>query len=134
MTISEKSAQNKKVSAFDLRQIIILITILIAAAILTFELRRSIILNIRAKHFSKGHNNKRAVYIYRYIEILKKYSHVPVTKEIENIAAKAKFSNHTVDDDEIKKLIRCAKTIADEIYNSCSLFKKLYFKFIIVLK
>ena len=133
-TISEKPAQNKKGSAFDSWQIIILITILIAAAILTFELRRSIILNIRTKHFSKGHNNKRAVYIYRYIEILRKYSHVPVTKEIENIAAKAKFSNHTVDDDEIKKLISCAKTIADEIYNSCSLFKKLYFKFIIVLK
>lgn len=133
-TTLDKPAQNKKNSVPKLWQIIIMIAILIAAAILTLVLRRLIIVHIRAIHFSKGRNNKKAVYIYRYIEILKKYSRVPIPKEIKSIATKARFSNHTVENDEIKILTSFAKTFADEFFSNCSALKKIYYKFIVVLK
>ncbi|MCD8026682.1 MAG: hypothetical protein LUF33_07095 [Clostridiales bacterium] len=91
------------------------------------------ILYRRKRHFGTGLNNKRAVYIYRYILHLKKYSHTPIPKELESSALKARYSSHTVTHDEINALLSFANSIKDEILTCSALLKRLYYEYIVVI-
>ena len=60
---------------------------------------------MRNKHFLKGRNNNRAIYIYRHIESLGRFSNNVIPDEIKEIALKARFSSHTESLDELKTLM-----------------------------
>lgn len=122
--------ENKSLGAFGIAIIVIVILLLLIASVL---IRRKILLIIRDNHFSKGRNNSRAIYIYRHIESLGRFSNNVIPDEIKEIALKARFSSHTVSGDELKMLMSYHDDAEKELMRNSSKIKRLYFKFILVL-
>lgn len=129
-TAPEKSKQTN--NDFDTVNLIVLISIIIVLMLASIIIRRKIVLNKRNKHFSTGRINQKAIFIFRYLSKLMRYSHSAVPDEITDIATKAKFSNHTVDNDELKTLLDYTTEFEKEVLKNSSFVKKLYLKFIIV--
>ncbi len=110
-----------------------IIIVLILPAVISFIVRYRIYKNAIAKHFYKGKNNTRAIYIYRYIEKIRKLSHNVTPDDIIEIANKARFSNHRINDDEIKMMLSFVKDERKEFYRNCNKLKGLYYKYIVVI-
>ena len=110
---------------------------MIISAVLIFALavtiRCVLIRAIRRKRFSTGGRNKRAVYIYRYIERCAKYSKQNIPQEIYDIGAKASFSRHKVNESELRLLTEYAERSRGELYKNSSLIKRIYYVVIKVM-
>lgn len=130
MPTAETNKANNGFGAFNIAITVIIILLLLIAVVL---IRRKILLSIRQKHFSKGRNNSRAIYIYRHIESLGRFSNNVIPDEIKEIAQKARFSSHTISSDEIKKLIYYHDDAEKELLRNSTKIKRFYFKFILVL-
>jgi len=107
-----------------------------AACILIFTasilIRRIIIKNKREKHFGQRNTNKAAIYIWRYIMQLG--SNIEKQPEhIENLALKARFSQHILTCDERAIMLDYAKKYAEEIYSNQKSFNRLWLKYIMAL-
>lgn len=124
---------NSDINISPLALALLIVVGVLSAAILSVIIRRYVILHNRKNHFYKGRKNSQAVHIYRYIILLSKYAHIVITDEIENIATKARFSNHTVKKEELLVIRNFAESSSEEFMNTCSRLKKLYFKYIVVL-
>ena len=112
---------------------ITLVIIIIAVAVISVLVRRYFIIRLRKKHFYKGRNNTRVIYIYRYIELLDRFSRNIIPDEITEIAQKAKFSRHTVENHEVTTLITYSEDKQKQLLCNSSFFKRLYLKFIIAI-
>ncbi|MCI2113046.1 MAG: transglutaminase-like domain-containing protein [Ruminococcus sp.] len=130
MPTAETNKANNGFGAFNIAIIVIIVLLLLIASVL---IRRKILLSIRQKHFLKGRNNSRAIYIYRHIESLGRFSNNVIPDEIKEIALKARFSSHTISSDELKMLMSYHDDAEKELLRNSSKFKRLYFKFILVL-
>ena len=130
VTNNNSDKENTDYGAFKIAIIVIIILLVLLAAVL---IRRKILLVIRNNHFSKGRNNSRAIYIYRHIESLGRFSNNVIPDEIEEIALKARFSSHTVSTDELKMLLSYHDDAENELLRNSSKIKRFYFKFILVL-
>lgn len=106
------------------------IVVLAAAAVV---LRYKALTAINRRRFSSGGKNKRAVYIYRYIERCAKHSKQSVPRYIYDIGAKASFSRHKVSDAELRALWNYAEKSKSELYKDSSAVNRLYYKIIAVL-
>ena len=141
-TVTEKTPEmpsvtnnnpNKENNSFGAIQIVLSVIILLLLLIATVLIRRKILLSIRQKHFSKGRNNSRAIYIYRHIESLGRFSNNVIPDEIKEIALKARFSSHTISSDELKMLMSYHDDAEKELLRNNSKIKRFYYKFILVL-
>ena len=121
---------NNRLGAFNIALIVIIILLLLIATVL---IRRKILLLVRQNHFSKGRNNSRAIYIYRHIESLGRFSNNVIPDDIKEIALKARFSSHTISTDELKTLISYNDDAEKELLHNSSKIKRFYFKFILVI-
>lgn len=130
VTNNNSDKENTDYGAFKIAIIVIIILLVLLAAVL---IRRKILLVIRNNHFSKGRNNSRAIYIYRHIESLGRFSNNVIPDEIEEIALKARFSSHTVSTDELKILLSYHDDAENELLRNSSRIKRLYLKFIFVI-
>lgn len=130
MPTAETNKANNGFGAFNIAIIVIIVLLLLIASVL---IRRKILLSIRQKHFLKGRNNSRAIYIYRHIESLGRFSNNVIPDEIKEIALKARFSSHTISSDELKMLMSYHDDAEKELLRNSSKIKRLYFKFILVL-
>ncbi len=106
----------------------------VALALIAIFLRRNIIIKKRKQKFETGRNNKRAICIYKELKNLTKISHLLITDEVKSVYEKARFSNHTISDDELKIIEDAYYNSAEEIYNNLPRIKKLYYKFIKAIK
>ena len=130
VTNNNSAKKNTGYGAFEIAiAVIIVLMLLIAAALI----RRKILLLVRNNHFSRGRNNSRAIYIYRHIESLGRFSNNVIPDEIKEIALKARFSSHTISSDELKMLMSYHDDAEKELLRNSSKIKRLYFKFILVL-
>lgn len=130
MPTAETNKANNGFGAFNIAIIVIIVLLLLIASVL---IRRKILLSIRQKHFSKGRNNSRAIYIYRHIESLGRFSNNVIPDEIKEIALKARFSSHTVSSEELKMLMSYHDDAEKELLRNSSKIKRFYYKFILVL-
>ncbi len=130
MPTAETNKANNGFGAFNIAIIVIIVLLLLIAVVL---IRRKILLSIRQKLFSKGRNNSRAIYIYRHIESLGRFSNNVIPDEIKEIAQKARFSSHTISSDELKKLIYYHDDAEKELLRNSSKIKRFYFKFILAI-
>lgn len=107
----------------------VLIVIISAVLILTFAVTTRFVLirSVRRKRFNTGARNKRAVYIYRYIERCAKYSKKNIPQEIYDIGAKASFSRHKVKETELNALYNYADKLRNELYKNSNLLKRIYY-------
>lgn len=130
MPTAETNKANNGFGAFNIAIIVIIVLLLLIAVVL---IRRKILLSIRQKHFSKGRNNSRAIYIYRHIESLGRFSNNVIPDEIKEIAQKARFSSHTISSDELKMLMTYHDDAEKELLRNSSKIKRFYFKFILAI-
>lgn len=130
VTNNNSAKKNTGYGAFEIAIAVIIVLLLLIAAIL---IRRKILLLVRNNHFSKGRNNSRAIYIYRHIESLGRFSNNVIPDEIKEIALKARFSSHTISSDELKILMSYHDDAEKELLRNSSKIKRFYFKFILVL-
>lgn len=124
---------NNKSTDFGVLQIVFAVLGLILALILAVAIRCSVINRIRKNHFRTGKSNQRAIYIYRYIENINKFSNNITPDKVIEIAQKAKFSNHTITLEEIKILADFAEKAKNELYNNSSALMKIYLKYFEVI-
>lgn len=107
---------------------------IVALALIAIFSRRIIIIKKRKQRFETGRNNKRAICIYKELKNLTKISHILITDEVKSVYEKARFSNHTISDDELKIIENAYYNSIEEIYNNLPRIKKPYYKFIKVIK
>ena len=107
---------------------------IVALALIIIFSRRIIIIKKRKQRFETGRNNKRAIYIYKELKNLTKISHILITDEVKSVYEKARFSNHTISDDELKIIENAYYNSIEEIYNNLPRIKKPYYKFIKAIK
>lgn len=106
----------------------------VAIVLIVIFSRRNIILKKRKKSFETGKNNKRAICIYKELKNLTKISHILITDEVKSVYEKARFSNHTISDNELKIIESAYYNSVEEIYNNLPRIKKPYYKFIKAIK
>lgn len=107
---------------------------IVALALIAIFSRRIIIIKKRKQRFETGRNNKRAICIYKELKNLTKISHLLITDEVKSVYEKARFSNHTINDDELKIIENAYYNSVDEIYNNLPRIKRSYYKFIKAIK
>ena len=107
---------------------------IVALALIAIFSRRIIIIKKRKQRFETGRNNKRAICIYKELKNLTKISHLLITDEVKSVYEKARFSNHTISDDELKIIESAYYNSVEEIYNNLPRIKKPYYKFIKAIK
>lgn len=107
---------------------------IVALALIVIFSRRIIIIKKRKQRFETGRNNKRAICIYKELKNLTKISHILITDEVKSVYEKARFSNHTISDDELKIIESAYYNSIEEIYNNLPRIKKPYYKFIKAIK
>lgn len=107
---------------------------IVALALIAIFSRRIIIIKKRKQRFETGRNNKRAICIYKELKNLTKISHILVTDEVKSVYEKARFSNHTISNDELKIIENAYYNSVEEIYNNLPRIKKPYYKFIKAIK
>lgn len=130
VTNNNSDKKNTAFGAFMTAITVIIVLLLLIAVVL---IRRKILISVRNKHFSKGRNNSRAIYIYRHIESLGRFSNNVIPDEIKEIAQKAKFSSHTVSLDELIMLMSYHDDAEKELLRNSSKIKRFYFKFILAV-
>lgn len=107
---------------------------IVALALIAIFSRRIIIIKKRKQRFETGRNNKRVICIYKELKNLTKISHLLITDEVKSVYEKARFSNHTISDDELKIIENAYYNSVEEIYNNLPRIKKPYYKFIKAIK
>lgn len=107
---------------------------IVALALIAIFSRKIIIIKKRKQRFETGRNNKRAICIYKELKNLTKISHILITDEVKSVYEKARFSNHTISDDELKIIENAYYNSVEEIYNNLPRIKKPYYKFIKAIK
>lgn len=107
---------------------------IVSLALITIFSRRIIIIKKRKQRFETGRNNKRAICIYKELKNLTKISHLLITDEVKSVYEKARFSNHTISNDELKIIENAYYNSVEEIYNNLPRIKKPYYKFIKAIK
>jgi len=110
---------------FNILVIVILITLIVAA----FPIRRKIITDNRRKRFNQSNTNEAVIYIWKYIKKLGRKEIVP-PNDIEELALKARFSQHTITAEERKAMASYANRLAYEIYNGKGDYSRLWLKYI----
>ncbi len=126
--------ENKSSFEFNGFTITIISAVVVALVLIVIFLRRNIIIKKRKKSFETGRNNKRAICIYKELINLTKISHILITDEVKSVYEKARFSNHTISDDELKIIENAYYNSVEEIYNNLPRIKKPYYKFIKAIK
>lgn len=107
---------------------------IVALALIVIFSKRIVIIKKRKQRFETGRNNKRAICIYKELKNLTKISHILITDEVKSVYEKARFSNHTISDDELKIIENAYYNSVEEIYNNLPRIKKPYYKFIKAIK
>lgn len=107
---------------------------IVTLALIAIFSRRIIIIKKRKQRFETGRNNKRAICIYKELKNLTKISQLLITDEVKSVYEKARFSNHTISDDELKIIENAYYNSVEEIYNNLPRIKKPYYKFIKAIK
>ncbi len=97
---------------------------IVALALIAIFSRRIIIIKKRKQRFETGRNNKRAICIYKELKNLTKISHLLITDEVKSVYEKARFSNNTISDDELKIIENAYYNSVEEIYNNLPRIKK----------
>ncbi|WP_449075528.1 transglutaminase-like domain-containing protein [Ruminococcus sp.] len=102
--------------------IVIIILLIIALAILRIILIRY----YRKYSFTHKDYKSRVICIYRYLNKLSVHSKIRISKKIENICTKAKFSTHNISDGEYKIVLNYVLTFRNKTIGKMPIVKKLY--------
>lgn len=106
---------------------------IILTALLVLLIRRSIILSRRKKHFHQSGTNQAVLYQWQYVEHLTKWGAQP-DKHLETLALKAKFSPHTITQEELVPYTAAVQQLSATTEQALSTGKRLRFKWLSCLE
>jgi len=113
---------------------ILLIVVIIAIVAASLNLRASISGMIRKRRFTQEDTNLAVIYAWRYLmRMSRRKGWVSPPKPIEDLALKARFSQHTMTEDERDSVVCYAKSAADDIYANSNFLGKFWSKFVLGL-
>ena len=95
-------------------------------AVLLVVLRRIFLIKRREKRFHSSNVNQSAIAIYKYLTDLTSFG-ASINPDSEELALKAKFSQHTLTPDEMNALRSDANRTARETYRTLPVARKLFF-------
>jgi len=108
----------------------LLITIAcISLVIFAVIARRRFMRRTREKHFKQANSNKAIIYMWRYIKRLGR-KEVVIPSDIEDLALKARFSQHRMTEEERSAVATYTKRLASEISNGKSESGKFWLRYI----
>lgn len=103
------------------------IIVIIILLIIALEILRIIFIRYYRKYsFTHKDYKSRVICIYRYLNKLSVHSKVRIPKKIENICTKAKFSTHSISDEEYKIVLNYVLTFRNKTIGKMPIVKKLY--------
>ncbi len=120
--------EEKKENSILLR---IIIPILIAAAV--FVLWNVGARKVRRRILNRGTTNDRAIAHYRHSVFMSKLRRESVPEEIEEIALKARFSQHVTDGEELGRITAYTKELTDALLSDGNVLRRLVYRFIFAL-
>jgi len=103
--------------------------LLIALSVAALQARRLILRMYRTKQFRQKNTNEAVICMWRHVIRLSRRESVPAT-EIEDLALKAKFSQHRISEEERKRMISYMQRLSYEIYAGKDGFGRLWFKYV----
>jgi len=105
-----------------------IVVLLLGLGIVVLVLRRILMYNNRAKHFVDSDTNASVIYTWRYMEKLSGRKAV-VTDDVEELALKARFSQHRITEEERVYVVKFAKKFAVEVYNRKGRLGRMWMKY-----
>nr|WP_319487510.1 transglutaminase family protein [uncultured Caproiciproducens sp.] len=108
---------------------LVLIIAFVVLLLACMAIKRRIVLRHRAKLFSLTDANKAAIEIYAYLTALEKYGG-EISAGIKGIALKARFSQHSITEEERIMMADFAHQTAFTCYDRLPKVKRLVFKYI----
>ena len=115
-------------NASGISMILWAVTSCVAACILILVFRRIITHRRREKRFTQENANEAVIILWRYILRLKR--RIPPPAEIEDLALKARFSQHRISEDERAAVLDYAMKQRDEAYEIRRLPGRLWLKYV----
>ena len=100
----------------------------IAACILAAALRKVFMQRRRRKRFAQPDTNAAVIYAWRYISRLNR--HAPPPEELEELALKARFSQHRLSEDERAMMIDGALKYVVKTSRWSGVFRRIWIKYI----
>lgn len=100
--------------------------------VLAFPLRRRLARRGREKRFGDRDTNRAAVAVYRYLRRLEPWGG-ETPEEITELAKKARFSNHTLTEEERHAAVRAAGDVARQVDAALPRWKRLLFRYVLGL-
>ena len=107
---------------------ILLAAALLPACILVIVLRRLVVLKKRKTGFTQEDTNAAVILVWRYITRLDRKR--PPPAEIEDLALKARFSNHRISEDERAAMLDHAAKLSEAMFSKYYLPGRLWLKYI----
>jgi len=105
------------------------VLIIIVSTVVILPIRRLTAIKIREKHFKQENTNKAVICVWRYVLRMSQSESVPPS-DIEELALKARFSQHQLTEEERGAMIRFAKKLAFEIYMGKGDYGRIWFKYV----
>jgi len=103
--------------------------IICAAALIAFiAIRRAVTVRLRAKRLAQADTNAAIIYAWRYILRLDRKNQPPEGSEA--LALRARFSQHSMSEDERSEMLSYASKLADGIFHKYYLPGRLWLKWI----
>jgi len=107
---------------------IVRIALCLALCVLALITRRFVLSRYRKQQFRQRKTNEAVIYMWRYVLRMSRHESVPAT-EIEELALKARFSQHRITEEERKTMINYTQRLAYEIYSGKGGYGRLWFKY-----
>jgi hypothetical protein len=101
----------------------------IALVVLAIIARRGIMCKTREKNFKQANSNKAVIYMWRYIKRLGRRE-IIVPNDIEELALKARFSQHRMTEEERSVMAAYTNRLAYEISNGKGEYGRLWLKYV----
>ena len=126
----DKKEDQPESAPLDLR--FILIPLAVVLAVLAFPVRRAIGRSRREKRLGQANTNQAVIAAYLYLKKLEKWGG-QISEEIFELAKKAKFSPHTLTEEERRAAVRAAHTVSTQVDRALPWYKRFCCRYILGL-
>ena len=110
---------------------VLIVASCIAACVLLLVSHRYLARKYREKRFAHADTNGAVIYIWRYVVRLDRHAEQP--EEIEELALKARFSQHRISEEERAAMIGYARKLSAKTYVRQSIFGRIWIKYVLGL-
>ena len=82
----------------------------------------------------RGSSNRRAVHYYRHIALLARLAKAEIPEELEQLAQKARFSQHKLTDGELRQFVEYADLLTQTLLKEAKPLRRAVYRLVYVLQ